>query len=54
MSTVSKSVIATTRMRTVRTIHQEVDVTLAVLHNLRDPPVKVMRYFSSNVVSTNN
>ncbi|KAK2156311.1 hypothetical protein NP493_1962g00001 [Ridgeia piscesae] len=42
VSTVSKSVTARTRTRTVRIIHQKVDVTPAVLHTSRDSLVKVM------------
>ena len=41
VSTVRKSVIATTRTRTVRIIRQKVDVTPAVLHTSRGPLVKV-------------
>ena len=42
VSTVRKSVIARTIMRTVRIIHQKVDVSRAVLHPSRDPLVKVL------------
>ena len=41
VSTVRKSVTATTRTRTVRIIRRKVDVTPAVLHTSRDELVKV-------------
>ena len=47
VSTVRKSVIATARTRTVRIIHQKVDVPPAVLHTSRDPLVKVTYFVSS-------
>ena len=47
VSTVRKSVIARTRTRTVRRIHQKVDVIPAVLHTSREPLVKVTYFVSS-------
>ena len=45
VSTVRKSVIATTRPRTVRIIRQKVDVTPPVLHTSRDLLVKVTLHY---------
>ena len=50
VTTVRKSVIATTRTRTVRIIRQKVDVTPAVLHTSRDPLVKVIYFVSGKYV----
>ena len=46
VSTVGKSATASTRTRTVRIIHQKVDVTPAVLHTSREQLVKVTYFVS--------
>ena len=51
VSTVRKSVTATTRMRTVRRIRQKADVTPAVLHTSRGQLVKVTNFVSSEILA---